>query len=421
MEERQERKPAVTIFYQFNPWQSSIGGIQTIIRSFIKYASPEFDIRLVGIGVCDPKMPAGQWHEAELAGRKILFFPLFDLPDDNVRRLVPTSVRYTLALLKRDLSSDFMHFYRLEPAFAALKWQGNKLLYVANDLYKKVKASSQDKSTLWQKFPQLYFALEKALIKQFDSILYCTSESLQFYKDQHPAVADRISHVRNTVDDEMFYPLSGSQQEASRKTLAKELNLPEETRFLLFAGRLHPQKDPLLLLQSLAALKGSTAHLLIAGEGELMPAIRQEIARLNLAGRVTLLGSVNQSRLLELYHIASAFVLTSLYEGMPIVALEALACGVPLITTRAGDTANLITPESGIVCEQRYPDAIAEAIDHLLEHPELYPQEGCTRAVDPYRGKTVVSEICADMLRQWENGQIDAQTDGAKRAAAVVG
>ena len=44
------RKPVLTIFYQYNPWHSSIGGIQTLISSFIKYAPDEFEIRLVGVG-----------------------------------------------------------------------------------------------------------------------------------------------------------------------------------------------------------------------------------------------------------------------------------------------------------------------------------------------------------------------------------
>jgi hypothetical protein len=44
------RKPILTIFFQFNPWKTSLGGIQTIIRSFIKYAPDTFDIRLVGTG-----------------------------------------------------------------------------------------------------------------------------------------------------------------------------------------------------------------------------------------------------------------------------------------------------------------------------------------------------------------------------------
>lgn len=396
------RKPVLTIFYQFNPWQSSIGGIQTIIRSFIKYAPPEFEVRLVGTGVADPNMPVGQWHAAECLGRKLLFFPLFDLPDDDVRQLVPTSVRYTWALMQKNLSSDFMHFHRLEPAVAALRWRGQKLLYIHNDIHQKIKAANQHQSILWQRFPWLYFALEGTLVQQFDTILSCNSESTQLYKEQYPAIAERVSYVRNAVDNEIFYPLAVTEREARRQSLAQELSLPENTRFFLFAGRLHPQKDPLLLVQAIAALQDPTAHLLIAGEGELMSAVRQEIARLQLTAQVTLLGSVDQARLSALYHTASAFVLSSVYEGLPVVALEALSCGTPVITTRAGDTPNLLTADSGIVCEERTATAIAQAMQQVLMFPERYPQSACIQAATPYGGRHVINTIYEDMLEQWE-------------------
>lgn len=395
-------KPVLTIFYQFNPWQSSIGGIQTIIRSFIKYAPPEIDLRLVGIGAGNENMPAGQWHRAEFAGRELSFFPLFDLPDDNVRQLVPTSVRYTLALLKRDFSSDFMHFHRLEPSLATMLWSGNKLLYIHNDIHQKVKAAGDHKSVLWQRFPWLYFALERLLLRQFDTVLSCNSESTEFYKTQYPALASRISNVRNAVDDEIFHPVSEAEHVGYRHALASELNLSEDTRFFLFAGRLHPQKDPLLLVRSMAALQDSSAHLLIAGDGELAEAVRQEVERLDISRQVTLLGPVNQARLSTLYHVASAFVLSSVYEGLPVVALEALACGTPVITTQAGDTASLLNQGSGIVCQERTPENIAQAMEHVLKHPEHYPQDACSQSVMPYKGKGVIQKIYAEMLEHWE-------------------
>jgi hypothetical protein len=92
------RKPVLTIFYQFNPWQTSIGGIQSTIANFIKYAPDAFDVRLVGTG-SDPLQPIGQWHIAEFAGKALPFFPLFTVENDNVRQKIPTTLRYTLALL----------------------------------------------------------------------------------------------------------------------------------------------------------------------------------------------------------------------------------------------------------------------------------------------------------------------------------
>ena len=60
-------KPTLSIFYQFDPWRSSIGGIQTFICSFLKYAPSEFEVRLIGTGGQNAKI--GQWIEKEYAGK----------------------------------------------------------------------------------------------------------------------------------------------------------------------------------------------------------------------------------------------------------------------------------------------------------------------------------------------------------------
>ena len=127
-------KPVLTIFYQFNPWHSSIGGIQTVIRNFVKYAPEEFELRLVGTG--DEKQSLGIWQEAELVGKAIQFMPILNLKDDNFRKLIPNTIKYTAALLGRSFNSDFIHFHRLEPTLAGLRWQGEKTLFIHNDIQK---------------------------------------------------------------------------------------------------------------------------------------------------------------------------------------------------------------------------------------------------------------------------------------------
>jgi hypothetical protein len=117
-------KPVLTIFYQLNPWNSTIGGIQTVIRTFIKYAPSEFDVRLVGCS--DKTQPIGRCHRAEFGSKPINFLALFALENDNLRGLIPTTVRYSAALLGRYFAFYFMHFHRLEPTLLSMYWQGEK-------------------------------------------------------------------------------------------------------------------------------------------------------------------------------------------------------------------------------------------------------------------------------------------------------
>lgn len=397
-------KPVLTIFYQFNPLNPSIGGIQTCIRYIIKYLPTEFELRLVGVGN-EPNTSIGEWHEAKLYDREFLFMPALYLENDNIRGLIPTTVKYTMALLGKDFSSDFMQFYRLEPTLVTPHWSGSRIFHIQNDIEQAMKGASREGGILWRRFPWAYFTLERLLVNQFNRILCCNSKSAQQYQQRYPQISDRVSYLPNAVDGDNFYPLSEEERQTRRVALAQELGLDEKTRFILFAGRLHPQKQPVLLIRSLAALKQPHAHLLIVGQGELEAKIREEITRLGLSQKITLLGPLEQSKLAGLYQISNIFVLTSAYEGLSLSSLEALACGTPVVTTRAGETPNFLTADSGIVCEEQEPNAIANALGQVLDHPECYPSEACTLAAQPYNARDVVVGIYSKLLQQWQQKQ----------------
>lgn len=397
--------PILTIFYQFNPLNPSIGGIQTCIRYIIKYLPTEFELRLVGVGN-DQSMAIGEWQQAKLYDREFLFMPLLYLENDNVRGLIPTTVKYTTALLGKDFSSDFMQFYRLEPTLVTPHWSGNRIFHIQNDIEQAMKGASREGGILWRRFPWAYFALERLLVNQFDRVLCCNSKSAKQYQQRYPNITDRVSYLPNAVDGDIFYPLSEGERQTKRESLAQELGLDEKTRFILFAGRLHPQKQPILLIRSIAALKHPHSHLLIVGQGELEDKIRAEITQLGLSEQITLLGPLEQSKLANLYQISNIFVLTSAYEGLSLGSLEALACGTPVVTTRAGETPNFLTADSGIVCEEQEPTAIANALRQVLEHPENYPAEACTQVAKPYSAREVVHGIYNKLLQQWKQKNV---------------
>lgn len=405
------KKPVLTIFYQFNPWRSSIGGIQTFICSFLKYAPSEFEVRLVGTG--EKNTSIGIWQDREFAGRKIKFMPLIEVENDDIRHIIPTTLKYTAALFKHNFASDFMHFHRIEASLAAYRWQGEKTLFLHNDIRKQMDPAVGNNAILWQKFPQVYFTLESWLISQFSYIYSCNSETAQFYRHKYTSLAESTKYLKNTVDEEIFYPLSFSEREQKRKILARDMKLPEATRFVLFAGRLHPQKDPLLLIDAFAALDLPNIHLLMAGAGELENDLRGKVNSLGLSEKVTMLGAVPQPKLAELHQLSSVFVLSSVYEGLPLVVLEALSCGTPVVTTDSGETPDFLALDSGIVCRERTPQVIAEALRKILQNPEAYPSSACARTAKPYSAKAVVSEVYQSMYQRWKSNDPSIETSAA--------
>lgn len=139
---------------------------------------------------------------------------------------------------------------------------------------------------------------------------------------------------------------------------------------ILCAGRLCPQKDFSTALKAFAEISpASRARLLIVGEGPLRHKLIDEANRLGIANRVDMLGHVAD---IEPYLAkADLFLMTSRYEGYPAVLIEAIAAGVPIVTTNCSLAISEIIafPSLGRVASSRDPATIAAAITAQLATP----------------------------------------------------
>ncbi|MDF2781518.1 MAG: gumH [Geminicoccaceae bacterium] len=154
-----------------------------------------------------------------------------------------------------------------------------------------------------------------------------------------------------------------------------ELDLPPATgspdgRCLGFLGRLVEQKNPLLLLDVLDALRGEGFRLAIIGDGPLAEEMRQRAAALALSERVEFTGSLPRAQALERLRAVDVLLMPSLWEGMPLAALEAMAMGVPVVASAVGGLKEIIEDgRSGFLVEGRDPGPYAAAIRRLIADP----------------------------------------------------
>jgi glycosyltransferase involved in cell wall biosynthesis len=133
---------------------------------------------------------------------------------------------------------------------------------------------------------------------------------------------------------------------------------------LVWIGRLEPQKDPLLALQVIAALPAM--HLTMLGEGALRGEVERTIAAKGLQDRVALHGHV--PAIAPFLAAAGALLITSRYEGGPAVAVEALAQGVPVVSTDCSFLLHelLAMPQAGRIVESRDAAALAAAARDVM-------------------------------------------------------
>ena len=154
---------------------------------------------------------------------------------------------------------------------------------------------------------------------------------------------------------------------------------------LLLIGRMEPQKDIPLALDVLAALLRRTpAHLTVLGEGYLRPALERQVRQLNLTAQVALPGFVDDVG--AAMDAADVLLVTSRYEGGPAVAVEALARGLPVVSTDCSHfLRDLIgDPRLGRLVPGHSASALADAVEAQLDS-EPAPIDLLDRTVSPSR------------------------------------
>lgn len=146
-----------------------------------------------------------------------------------------------------------------------------------------------------------------------------------------------------------------------------------ERPLVIFVGRLVIEKGPLVLVDAMAevAKRFPDAELAFAGSGPLEGELRSRIARSGLEGRAHLLGRLDDRRLRDLYSKAWVAAFPSSYEPFGIVALEAMATGVPVVVGNTGGLREIVTAgETGLAVEPNNPSALAGAISALFSNPD---------------------------------------------------
>ncbi len=188
-------------------------------------------------------------------------------------------------------------------------------------------------------FHRVLLALERRLfadpgLKRIIANSHMVKEEIIRHYQVDPA---RLTVIYNGLDRQRFQPLAESERAALRALHGADAGTP----ILLFAGSGFERKGLTHLLDAFGSLQNRTAVLWVAGKGRLAPYQRQAW-RLGLSGRVKFLGP--QADLAPLYQAATLLALPTIYDPCSNVVLEALACGVPVLTTAANGAAEFLTP-----------------------------------------------------------------------------
>ncbi len=242
--------------------------------------------------------------------------------------------------------------------------------------------------------PAARLRAEPKLVEVCDRVLLTSKREKANLLHYYPDRANTVEVVPCGVNLDLFQPIP-------RPTARRKIGAPLDDPLMLFVGRIAPEKGLDRLLSAFARLqhRPRLRAVVVGGEGSGDPGLQQMHAlarRLGIAARVQFVGRVEQPELPFFYSAADTLVLPSSYESFGMVALEAMACGTPVIATPVGAMEELLrSGESGRLSPDFSVPSLAAAIDRLLhdQAARAAAPEGVRRSVLRYSWHRVAADV----------------------------
>ncbi|HXV76649.1 MAG TPA: glycosyltransferase family 4 protein [Candidatus Polarisedimenticolaceae bacterium] len=243
-----------------------------------------------------------------------------------------------------------------------------------------------------------YVALERFAARLTDRLITVSSRHRRVGLEQGIGTPDGTIVIRSGIDVAAW-----ATPRVERESVRRQLGIEPHHRLVGCVACLKPQKAPLDFVRAAAAAhaKDTDLRFVIAGDGELRPAVAAEIGRHGLDGVVRLLGW--RRDVADLLHAMDLFLLTSRFEGLPRAVLQAAASGVPIVASDVDGTPEVIEHRtSGMLFPPGRPELAAQSVLELLRDAELR-----ARCVREARARLTGEFDIAEMVRRLDRLYLD--------------
>jgi glycosyltransferase involved in cell wall biosynthesis len=207
--------------------------------------------------------------------------------------------------------------------------------------------------------------LDRMLDRRNNAVI-CVSEAVRRYRIEEAGFDPIKLHlIENGIDLDRF------QKTAPKEEMVARLGLPPGRRWAVIVGRLVPLKGHCFLIKAISLLTKELPDvgLLVVGDGEEEDALKSLVCELGIANRIFFLGL--RRDIPDILRMSEVLVLPSSREGLPIVLLEAMAAGLPVVVTPVGGIPEVVVEgKTGFFVSQE-PGSIASALRRIFENPGL--------------------------------------------------
>lgn len=286
--------------------------------------------------------------------------------------------------IEKGITYDVIHSHYWMSGLAAEAlsdaWGGTPIVHMFHTLgeMKNRVARSEDERASGERLNG-----ERQVLRRMDRIVVATIAEQTQLRFLYRVDARKMVVIPPGVDPSHFYPIPPDE--------AKQfIGLKPENRMVLFVGRIEPLKGVDTLIQAMSCLDLQDIHkpvhlAIIGGEPNAIPEdMSEEMVRLQklcdelcMGGMVVFLGKRGQDTLPYYYSAAEVVVMPSLYESFGMVALEAMACGTPVVASEVGGLGYLVqNGVTGYTIPDSEPEALCEKLSWLLGDADLRESMG---------------------------------------------
>jgi glycosyltransferase involved in cell wall biosynthesis len=273
-------------------------------------------------------------------------------------------------------------------------------------------------SERWRQGLKGHYAIDRGLGRCVDRFIAVSEANGRYLIEEKGLPREKVVVIHNGCDLERFDP-----RHEAPAGLRESLGFGQRDPIIVAAGRLEPQKGHTVLLDAIRIVRRSfpTVRLVCVGEGGLRGTLERRATELGLADAVRFVGQ--QTNITDWFALADVTVLSSLYEGLPLVAIESLACERAMVATAVDGTPEVVVhEETGLTVPPGNAVALATALTRLLGDPTLrnrLARQGRERVLAGFSDRLQVSRT--ETLYERGLGRETVPSTAESRLVAVGG